>query len=139
MNAIHSHYGESMIRARFADYVTRFVRLAARYEQDTLGSTKIDFPSKMFVEGQLGSGMTFSEDAVRAKEMALNGPRIEGWRRSRSYQYYKDVGWVEHPPNWTPQLMPLTIRRTFNLPSQNDLSEDLICVIKSSASAAPKI
>lgn len=93
MSAIQSHYGESIIRARFADYVIRFIRLTARYEQDTTGSTKIDFPSKAFKDGHLGSGMTFSDDFVKSREMDLNRPRMEGWKKSRSYQYWKEVSY----------------------------------------------
>jgi len=37
------------------------------------------------MEGQLGSG-TFVEDS---KEIALNAGRIEGWRRSDNYEYFK--------------------------------------------------
>ncbi|KAI9292829.1 spindle pole body interacting protein [Neoconidiobolus thromboides FSU 785] len=48
MQAINSHYGELSIRAKFIDYVQRFVDIAALYEEETLSSgTKIDFQNKL--------------------------------------------------------------------------------------------
>ena len=46
------------------EYVYRFVRLASRYEEDTLGTTTIKFPGSSFTEGpgdtsQLGTGIVF--------------------------------------------------------------------------------
>jgi hypothetical protein len=63
------------------------VRLAAGYEEETFGSTKIGYATVPFMEGQLGSG-SFVEDS---KEIALNAGRIEGWRRSDNYEYFKAV------------------------------------------------
>ncbi|KAF8343108.1 docking domain of Afi1 for Arf3 in vesicle trafficking-domain-containing protein [Cantharellus anzutake] len=83
--SILEHYGEQMIRLKFADYVGRFVRLAARYEEEIHGSTKIGFPTISCSEGQLGSG--FSLDDM--KELTANAGRIEGWRRTPCYEYYK--------------------------------------------------
>lgn len=89
ITSIASHIGETVIRAKFAHYFARFIRLAARYEQDVIGSTKIGYSSRSASQGQLGSGMTFPDDATKAKEMHLNLYRIEGWRKSKSYQYWK--------------------------------------------------
>lgn len=90
MTCIAYHYGEQLIRAKFTDYVQRFVRLAARYEEDVLGSTQIGYPSMTFSDGHLGSGMVL-DDALGARELTGNATRIEGWRRSDSYDYYKTV------------------------------------------------
>lgn len=78
------------LRARVTEFVLRFVQLAARHEEDTFGSTAICFPSLSFSDGQLGSG-TIPEDP---KEMAMNIGRIEGWRRSVSYELFKAVSTV---------------------------------------------
>jgi hypothetical protein len=75
------------------EFVTRFVRLAARYEEETYGSTKISFPSSNFSPGtpnsqpQLGSGMIFVDEATYMRELSANASRIEGWRKTNSYQY----------------------------------------------------
>ncbi|KAI8987406.1 stabilization of polarity axis-domain-containing protein [Mycotypha africana] len=41
MVSIQAHYGETSIRAKFQDYVLRFVRLAAVYEEQVYGYTNI--------------------------------------------------------------------------------------------------
>lgn len=96
VSAISLHFGEPLVRARFMEYVLRFVRLAARYEEEFMGSTKIGYPSLPFTLGpdgyyQLGSGLLFSDDVSVAKELVLNAQRIEGWRRTVLYEYYTIV------------------------------------------------
>ncbi|KAL5481024.1 hypothetical protein ACEPAI_9965 [Sanghuangporus weigelae] len=90
VNAIQWHFGETLIRARFTEYVQRFVRLAARYEEEYLGSTKIGYPTAPFdpYSQQLGSGLIFPDDVSASRELALNAYRIEGWRRTKMYEYY---------------------------------------------------
>lgn len=97
---------------RFTEYVMRFVRLASRYEEDTLGSTMLGFPSIPFADGpagraQLGSGIVFIDEAAGARELSANASRIEGWRRTNSYQYGLAVSWfaivdIEKPFNPPP-------------------------------------
>ncbi|TDL18713.1 spindle pole body interacting protein [Rickenella mellea] len=93
ISAISYHFGEPLVRARFMEYVSRFVRLAARYEEEIMGSTKIAYPNSPFMDGpngytQLGSGMMFLDEVAGAKELAANANRIEGWRRTTMYEYY---------------------------------------------------
>ncbi|KAG8987929.1 hypothetical protein FRB90_003066 [Tulasnella sp. 427] len=117
VNGVSQHYGETMIRARVAEYVSRFVRIAAAYEDSVLGSTSIGFPMQSFSEtgvstsmvgmgipqglgGSLGSGMVFMDDATRAREMTSNASRIEGWRGTKSYEYWQQdfQNWLEARP-----------------------------------------
>ncbi|RSH89393.1 hypothetical protein EHS25_002505 [Saitozyma podzolica] len=86
--AIASHYGESHIRLRFAEWLSRFTRLAADQECRHTGSTKIGFPTRPFRDGALGSGAVFSDDATRQKEMWANGHRIDAWRRTKGYKTF---------------------------------------------------
>lgn len=77
---------------RFAEYVTRFVRLASRYEEEVTGSTTFGYPSGAFVENlsrpsQLGSGIVFNDDTLGMKELSANAHRIEAWRKTSSYRY----------------------------------------------------
>jgi hypothetical protein len=78
---------------RFTDYLTRFVRIASRWEEDALGSTKIGYRTASFIpEGpscpaQLGSGIFFGDESTVARELAINASRIEAWRRTTSYHY----------------------------------------------------
>ncbi|KAG8907144.1 hypothetical protein FRB99_005252 [Tulasnella sp. 403] len=115
--AVTQHYGEAMIRARVAEYVQRFVRVAASYEESVLGSTTIGFSTQTYSEtgvsttmvgmgipqgfgGCLGSGIVFPDDLVRAKEMSCNASRIEGWRLTKSYEYWHQdfQAWLEARP-----------------------------------------
>ncbi|KAF8143329.1 mesa protein [Mycena galopus ATCC 62051] len=90
-SAIEYHYGESLVRVRFTEYVLRFVRLASRYEEDTTGSTKFGYPSYAFDSRQpnarLGSGIVFNDESAGRKELAANSHRIEAWRKTNSYEY----------------------------------------------------
>lgn len=103
--AIEFHYGESLVRVRFTEYVMRFVRLASRYEEETYSpdptekegsskpKTKIGYPSVPFKEGQagggqLGSGLVFNDEALGIRELVANAIRIEGWRATNSYRYF---------------------------------------------------
>ena len=96
-SAISYHYGEAHVRARFTEYAARFVRLAARYEEDVLGQqTTIGFPSAQYSERigdvpRLGSGLSFQDDVAGARELASNASRIEAFRRTESYQLYQEV------------------------------------------------
>jgi hypothetical protein len=77
---------------RFTEYVTRFVRLASRYEEEITGATTFGFPSSHFSEPpgrppKLGSGIAFNDDTTCLKELAANSHRIEAWRKTNSYKY----------------------------------------------------
>lgn len=96
--AISSHYGEAHVRARFTEYAARFVRLAARYEEDILGlQTTIGYPVASYHEGlnnddgRLGSGLCFTEDGAGQRELIANASRIEAWRRTESYGLWQHV------------------------------------------------
>lgn len=90
------------MRARFAEYASRFVRLAARYEEEVLGlETAIGFPTTVYFEGlggepRLGSGLCFSDEAAGVRELAANASRIEAWRRTQSYELWKHVRDASH-------------------------------------------
>ncbi|RKP11009.1 stabilization of polarity axis-domain-containing protein [Thamnocephalis sphaerospora] len=90
--AIQAHYSEIAIRTKFHDYVRRFVQLAARYETAVYGQTDIGFSEKNTPDSTdlLGHGMFFADETTQRREIRLNKWRIEGWRRSISYRYYKE-------------------------------------------------
>ncbi|EGO29734.1 hypothetical protein SERLADRAFT_365750 [Serpula lacrymans var. lacrymans S7.9] len=87
ISAITYHFGEKLVRMRFTEYIARFVRLAARYEEIALGSTQVSYTCTPFKDGHLGSGIFFPDEASGNKELVSNAARIEGWRRTQSYQY----------------------------------------------------
>lgn len=96
------HYGESHVRARFTEYAARFVKLAARYEEDVLGmTTTIGYPTVPYMEPpgeepRLGSGLCFADEAAGARELAANASRIEAWRHTESYELWQQVSLSTH-------------------------------------------
>lgn len=91
MANITAHAGESAVRARFADYVVRFTRLASKYEEEHLGNTTIGWPTIAFKSSTTGLGSGLVSPGDLSKEMNAFAPRIEAWRQSRSYQYFRTV------------------------------------------------
>ncbi|BGP15794.1 hypothetical protein JCM10213v2_003783 [Rhodosporidiobolus nylandii] len=98
LTAVSAHYGESVIRARFTDYVARFVRLASRYEEETTFTTSIGFRSSSFNDGtsrgygtqaSLGAGIVGAEDTAIQKELQASAARIEAWMKTGSYKRYQ--------------------------------------------------
>ncbi|GAA5885668.1 hypothetical protein JCM6882_007519 [Rhodosporidiobolus microsporus] len=104
LHAIHAHYGEPVIRARLTDYATRFVRLAARYEEEIASPSSssrapsIGWRSVPFSDGSrggygaqpsLGSGLVGAEErgpGGAGREVAASAARVEGWMRTESYR-----------------------------------------------------
>ncbi|KAI8376380.1 docking domain of Afi1 for Arf3 in vesicle trafficking-domain-containing protein [Radiomyces spectabilis] len=89
--AIQAHYDETSIRAKFQEYVLRFVRLAGLYEEEMYHTTKIGWAGSEENEKDklLGHGPVFPDEATKQRELAANAGRIEGWRQTISYRYYQ--------------------------------------------------
>lgn len=122
--AISYHYGETLVRSRFTQYVMRFSRLASRYEELTAGATKTGFASFPFVEGpgdfvRLGSGMMFVDEVTGSRELTANASRVEAWKRTKMYEHYAMVSgflrWecptVELTVVWVCRTSELHVRR----------------------------
>ncbi|KAI9281016.1 docking domain of Afi1 for Arf3 in vesicle trafficking-domain-containing protein [Sporodiniella umbellata] len=86
LSAIQAHYGETSIRAKFQDYVFRFVRLAALYEEQVYHLTRVGLIGE---EDGLGYGPVFTDEVAKKRELSVNASRIEGWRQTISYKYYQ--------------------------------------------------
>ncbi|KAK3819816.1 MAG: docking domain of Afi1 for Arf3 in vesicle trafficking-domain-containing protein [Benniella sp.] len=92
LNSIQAHYGEMVIRAKFQEYVARFVQLASLYEEQTEGQTSIGLSRTNTPESAkyLGTGLVFTDESSRSREIAANASRIEGWRATTSYTYLQE-------------------------------------------------
>ncbi|KAF9114811.1 hypothetical protein BGX27_009759 [Mortierella sp. AM989] len=92
LSSIQAHYGEMAIRAKLQEYVTRFVQLASQYEEVTYGETTIGLNKANTPESvkYLGTGIVVPDDASRSREITANSMRIEGWRKTSSYQYLQE-------------------------------------------------
>ncbi|CDS05066.1 hypothetical protein LRAMOSA07595 [Lichtheimia ramosa] len=88
MSAVQSHYGESHVRAKFQEYVARFVRLSAAYEEEVYHHSKLSWPydPQNDPTGLLGHGHVFPDEATKQRELTLNANRIEAWRKTISYR-----------------------------------------------------
>ncbi|KAF9653529.1 spindle pole body interacting protein [Thelephora ganbajun] len=93
ISAISFHFGETLVRARFTDYVWRFVRLAARYDEEVNGSTKLGWPTTSFTDRgdrpRLGSGLPFFDDLAGVRELQANASRIESWKQTNMCKYWE--------------------------------------------------
>lgn len=98
---ISNHYGETSIRTHCRNYIKRFVRMATNYEDHRYGSTNLwpHFDSKEY-HVVPGYGYTWSNDTQMTNDFNTYSPVFEGWRSSRSYQYYvhdQKFSWVKPP------------------------------------------
>ncbi|KAG0290888.1 hypothetical protein BGZ98_003253, partial [Dissophora globulifera] len=117
VSAIQAHYGEMVIRAKFQEYVTRFVQLASQYEEQTYGQTTIGLNRHNTPESAkfLGTGLVFADDASRAREIQANASRIEGWRATTSYKYLQ----LDHRSWLTSRSIKcMDVKRTISLLKQ---------------------
>lgn len=107
--SIASRHGESIIRARFRAYITKFTRIAAAFEETVYGASnltvipptevdKVETPAntpaplpprpmslKTSTKNLKGHGYVWPSDEAKTRELAASAARIEGWRNTRSY------------------------------------------------------
>ncbi|KAL3428099.1 Protein mesA [Phlyctema vagabunda] len=91
LRSITARYGEGAIRARWRDWVEKFTRIAASFEESVYGASAlyIGIEETESGRGPSGHGYVWSDEASKAKELAGNVNRIEGWRNTRSYFSFK--------------------------------------------------
>lgn len=93
LRTIAARYGEGAIRAKWRDWVEKFTRIAATFEEIVYGASAlyIGIEETETGQGPHGHGYVWSDEASKAKELAGNMNRIEGWRNTRSYYSFKQV------------------------------------------------
>lgn len=97
MKSIATRAGERVIRAKWRDWVVKFTRVAAAFEESVygasalyIGSDDVDAAATAGAGGG-GHGYVWCDEASKAKELAGNVTRIEGWRNTRSYYSFIQV------------------------------------------------
>ena len=97
LRGIAARTGERVIRAKWRDWVVRFTRIAAAFEESVYGASALyigsddsDAPTLASVAGG-GHGYVWCDEQSKAKELAGNVTRIEGWRNTRSYYSFIQV------------------------------------------------
>ncbi|KAK7988908.1 hypothetical protein PG989_009223 [Apiospora arundinis] len=97
LKSIVARRGERAIRAKWRDWVLKFTRIAAAFEESVYGASALYIGGDEFehVAGAGGHGYVWPDDAAKQKELAGNVCRIEGWRNTRSYySYIQDLAQV---------------------------------------------
>ncbi len=94
MRSINARHGERVIRTKWRDWVVKFTRIAAAFEESVYGASALYSGSdehEANVAGVGGHGYVWADEASKAKELAGNVTRIEGWRNTRSYYSFIQV------------------------------------------------
>lgn len=101
-------HGERVVRAKWRDWVMKFTRVAAAFEEGVYGASALYVGSDEFdgpgaaggvpagVAGVAGHGYVWCDEGSKARELAGNVTRIEGWRNTRSYYSFIQV--CSRPP-----------------------------------------
>ena len=88
LNSIASRHGESVIRSRFRELITKFTRISAAFEETVYGASALYVDASEAdseAHGVSGHGYVWPDEAARSRELGANVWRIEGWRNTRSY------------------------------------------------------
>ncbi|KAI8627390.1 spindle pole body interacting protein [Xylariaceae sp. FL1651] len=88
LKSIAARHGERVIRAKWRDWVVRFTRIAAAFEESVYGASALYIGGDEHEQITGGHGFVWADDTAKQKELAGNVCRIEGWRNTRSYYSY---------------------------------------------------
>ncbi|KAL9639160.1 MAG: hypothetical protein Q9204_001229 [Flavoplaca sp. TL-2023a] len=103
LRSISSRHGESAIRSKWRDYVIKFARIAAAFEESVYGASALFVGAAVAdagAHGVHGHGYVWPDETARARELGANVWRIEGWRNTRSYYaFIQDLAavWERRP------------------------------------------
>lgn len=94
LRSIAARHGESVIRSKWREWVVRFTRVAAAFEESVYGASALYIggeEGEFGLQGVSGHGYVWSDEASKQKEFAGGVSRIEGWRNTRSYYSFIQV------------------------------------------------
>ena len=103
LKGIAARHGETAIRSKWREYMTRFTRVAAAFEEAVYGASALyvgAHEADAGTHGVKGHGYVWPDEQARAKDLAANVYRIEGWRNTRSYYaFIQDLAalWERRP------------------------------------------
>ena len=103
IRSIGSRHGEPAIRSKWRDYVIKFTRIAAAFEESVYGASALYIGASETdagAHGVRGHGFVWPDDSSKARELGANVWRIEGWRNTRSYYTLKQdlaAMWEQKP------------------------------------------
>ena len=94
LRSIAARHGEGVLRAKWRDWVEKFTRVAAAFEESVYGASALYIGVEEVELGNEdvgGHGYVWPDEASKLKELAGGVSRIEGWRNTRSYFSFKQV------------------------------------------------
>jgi len=94
LRSITARHGEGAIRAKWRDWVEKFTRIAAAFEESVYGASALYIGVEETEPGNQsvsGHGYVWADEQSKLKELAASVMRIEGWRNTRSYYSFKQV------------------------------------------------
>lgn len=115
LRSIAARAGERVVRAKWRDWVVKFTRIAAAFEESVYGASALYIGSDEFdvtsatapgtsagsnasnaaaaINGRtvMGHGYVWPDETAKMRELAGNVTRIEGWRNTRSYYSFIQV------------------------------------------------
>lgn len=92
LRSIAARHGEGVVRAKWRDWVEKFTRVAAAFEESVYGASALYIGSQDTQKGvPPGHGYVWRDEASKQKELAGGVSRIEGWRNTRSYYSFIQV------------------------------------------------
>ncbi|EDO04822.1 hypothetical protein SS1G_07305 [Sclerotinia sclerotiorum 1980 UF-70] len=92
IRSIAARHGEGVIRAKWRDWVVKFTRISAQFEESVYGASALYIGVEKAEPGNehvSGHGYVWPDEQSKLRELASNVNRIEGWRSTRSYYSFK--------------------------------------------------
>ncbi|KAI9839146.1 MAG: hypothetical protein M1819_003139 [Sarea resinae] len=98
LRSIANRYGEGTIRAKWRDWVVKFCRISATFEESVYGTSALYIGGQQAdagAGGVSGHGYVWPDEATKQRELAGSVSRIEGWRNTRSYySFIQDLAFM---------------------------------------------
>jgi hypothetical protein len=94
LRSVAARHGEGVIRAKLRDWVEKFTRVSAAFEETVYGASALYIGVEEAEPGNenvSGHGYVWADTPSKLKELAGGVYRIEGWRNTRSYFSFKQV------------------------------------------------
>lgn len=141
--SITARHGELAIRSKFREYIIKFTRIAAAFEETVFGASALIGGAAQADAGEggvSGHGYVWPDEIWKARELAANAWRIEGWRTTRAYYaLISDLAavWGRRPIRTIDVAHQLDRLRTLKLP--RDESSRIITALHQAVSSYDEI
>lgn len=94
LRSIVARHGEAAVRTKWRDWVEKFTRISAAFEESVYGASALYIGVEEAEPGNesvSGHGYVWPDETTKLRELAGGVMRIEGWRNTRSYFSFKQV------------------------------------------------